>query len=347
MSRKNATIKDIANLAGVSIGSVDRAIHGRYGIKVETRKKILNIIEQSGYEVNELASSLSRRNHIRIAFVTTQAYFDEFYCDVQRGALAAAEQLKDYGIEVIPCFLADFDKEAEKRTLEELLSRNIQGIILCPFHENELDEVIDKFTDMGVPVVTVATDAPKSKRLACVSTDSRKNGEMAAELMSLLIGGEGKVIAISGFKSITDHEQKLQGFCSYLSQYAPRIEIVGAFHTCQNETEIYNITSSMLETHTDLNGIYIATSSSKGACKAVEDYNRGDSIKFISTDLHKEVRAYMQKGIIDASIYQSPYRQGFLSAQILFDYIAKGKLTAGTNFIRPEIVLPGCVALFN
>lgn len=347
MVNKISTIKDIARLAGVSIGSVDRALHGRYGIKESTRKKILNVIEQNGYEVNELASSLSKRKSIRIAFVTTQAYYGEFYSDVQRGALAAASQLKDFGVEVIPLFSDDFDKEAEKNILEELFSQNIQGIILCPFHENELDEIINKFADTGVPVVTVATDAPMSKRLACVSTDSYKNGELAAQIMILLTGGKGKIIAISGFKSITDHEHKMQGFCTYIAKNAPSIDIIGAFHTYQNESEIYNITSSMLSSHVDLAGIYIATSSSKGACKAVEDSHRGGQVKLVSTDLHQEVRDYMNKGIINASIFQDPFRQGYLSAQILFDYISKGKLAKGTNYIRPEIVLPGSISLFD
>jgi LacI family transcriptional regulator len=62
MNPKSLGVKDIAKLANVSIGTVDRVLHNREGVSLKTKEKILAIIKQYNYEPNIIAQSLTKKN---------------------------------------------------------------------------------------------------------------------------------------------------------------------------------------------------------------------------------------------------------------------------------------------
>ena len=93
---KRVTIKDIAATLGVSIGTVDRALHDRPGIKAETRERVLAQARLMGYETNLIARSLSRKHQLKIGCVFPAEYL--FYPDIEAGINAAYESLIDYNV---------------------------------------------------------------------------------------------------------------------------------------------------------------------------------------------------------------------------------------------------------
>ena len=68
-SNNSATMEQVAKLAGVSIGTVDRVVHNRSGVSEKTKRKVYEVIEQIGYKTNIYASILSRRKSYRIIAV--------------------------------------------------------------------------------------------------------------------------------------------------------------------------------------------------------------------------------------------------------------------------------------
>jgi len=131
--KKSFTIQDIAKLTGYSIGTVDRTLHHRKGIKAETQKKILEAVERVGYRINRVASALSRKKPLVFAAVFPRE-LHYFYDDIRRGFQDAIERLKDFrvtppykDIETLGC--------GEEETLKSLLSQEISGVVFAPGHE--------------------------------------------------------------------------------------------------------------------------------------------------------------------------------------------------------------------
>src|ERR1700761_6366143 len=86
-----AGIRDIAEALGTSIGTVDRALHGRSGVSARTKAKVLRMAEQLGYKPNIAARSLKLNRKIRIAAVLPReiaAFFDP----LREGIRTAAEE---------------------------------------------------------------------------------------------------------------------------------------------------------------------------------------------------------------------------------------------------------------
>jgi len=341
--KKNSrvTIRDISKALNVSIGTVDRALHGRPGINEETRRKVLEKAKELNYKVNKVAQSLSRKKPIRIGAiipsrVTSVKYF---FDDVINGITKAAEKLKDFKTEIVIKSVDSIDYLLQIKTINKLLEEGIDGLAICPFHRYELNRIINEVTEKGIPVVTIGTDAPESKRLTCISTNSYKTGEIAGELMAKFINFEGKVVAMIGFKAFADNEEKVKGFCDMLNVMAPRVKVEKVYETFELEENAYFYTKKAIEELPDLAGIYVGTANSPGVCRALKDAGKNGAIKVIATDIFEDNSKYIKDGTIYATIYQSPFMQGYNSIHILYQNITSKKSFPNVCYVKTEVVM--------
>ena len=149
----------IAELADVSIGTVDRALHGRGGIKEATRQRILQIARRIGYTPNLAARALSvARTSTRIGVcMPREIHF--FYDELWSGVLDEARRVAQFGVQFLnrPVqVLGEGDTEA----LSELVQSGVNGIILTAGNPTGLKPLMDEAEERGIPVVCVSTDAP-------------------------------------------------------------------------------------------------------------------------------------------------------------------------------------------
>ncbi|MGQ9472875.1 MAG: LacI family DNA-binding transcriptional regulator [Candidatus Caldatribacteriaceae bacterium] len=335
--KKRPTIKDIAELSGVSIGTVDRALHGRKEINPQTKEKVLKVAKNLGYETNYIASALSRKKPLVLAAIFPRE-LHYFYDDVRRGFLDALEQLKNF--KVIPLFkdVGALGKGEEKEALEELFEEEVDGVIFVPGHRSRFNALIDRFAERNIPVVTVSTDAPRSKRLTAVYVDPCKNGELAGELMSHFVPEGSTVVAMVGSLDIEDHFRKMEGFQKSLKESFQKIRLGEIVENQEDEKLARENCCRILQKYPDVRGIYIATANSVAVCEVLEGCFP-HRVKVIATDLFQEMIPYLVKGVIHATIFQNPYRQGFEATMFLFHFLAKGVVPPFHSYLEPIVVM--------
>lgn len=334
--KKRPTIKDIALASGFSIGTVDRALHGREGINPKTRERILAVARELGYETNRVASALSKRTPVVLAALFPRE-LHYFYDDVRRGFRDAVAQLRDF--RVLP-HIREVEAlgRGEEKALEELLEENVDGLVLVPGHRSRLNAYIERFAERGTPVVTVSTDAPGSKRLSAVYVDPKKNGELAGELMAHFLQKEGPVAVMVGSLEIEDHFQKVQGFSLSWERFAGNTAPC-IFENEEKEDVAYENTLLALREIPNLRGIYVATANSPAVCRALEDAGKAREIVVVATDLFGEMVPYLAKGVIQATIFQNPYRQGFEAVRLLFRFLVEGVVPPPCRYLEPIVVM--------
>ena len=335
--KKHPTIKDIAEISGFSIGTVDRALHNRGEINAQTKRKILEVAKTLGYETNYVASALSRKKPLIFAAIFPRE-LHYFYNDIRRGFLEAVERLRNF--KVVP-LLRDIESlgKGEEEALEALLHEEISGVVFVPGHRSRFNQLIDCFAERGIPVVTVSTDAPLSKRLTTICVNPRKNGELAGELMSHFVSRGSKVAVMVGSLEIEDHLQKVEGFKEALARASQEIHLLGILENQEDEEKARQNFQEMLWYHPDLSGVYIATANSVAIGKVLEERNSGGNLKVIATDLFDEMIPYLEKGVIHATIFQNPYRQGFEAAMSLFRYLVEGIMLPTYSYLEPIVVM--------
>ncbi len=151
MKKENRGVHLIAELANVSIGTVDRALHGRGGIKESTKLRILQVARQIGYTPNLAARALSvARAGARIGVcMPREIHF--FYDQLWSGVLEEARRVAHLGIQFVhrPVqVLGEHDTEA----FQELVESGVYGIILTAGNPTGLKPLIDEAEANGIRV---------------------------------------------------------------------------------------------------------------------------------------------------------------------------------------------------
>ena len=346
MKKQRHGIHLIAELASVSIGTVDRALHGRNGINESTRERILQIARQISYTPNLAARALSASKAGARIGVCIPREIHFFYDQLWSGVLDEARRVAPLGVQLVnrPVQTLGVD---DTEAFEELVQSGVSGIILTAGNPEGLKPLIDEAEGKGIRVVCVSTDAPESRRSSIVCVEPKLNGCLAGELMGKFVPRGSKVAVVTGMLSTEDHRRKTDGFSEAFPRHCPGGKIVKVVEGHEDEDESFQKTFDLLGRGSGLAGIYVNTVNCLPVCRALGARGLAGKIKLITTDLFAEMSPYFQKGIITASIYQQPHRQGQIAVRLMADNLT-GKVPLPTIIhLSPGVVMSSNLHLFR
>lgn len=341
---KSIGIKQIAAAARISIGTVDRALHNRPGVNPTTRNRVLKIAESLGYKPNLAARNLKLNRHLRIAVHLPRhiaSFFDPLRSGIREAVQAAHSVTVDLDFRTYP-HLGDGDL----KLLEDDLDRGYDGILMTPGNPLLVESTIRKLTDRGTAVVCVASDAPRTNRLATISVDAATSGSIAAELLGRVLHDEGTVATITGDLKTLDHGEKLRGFAAALATMAPHLTLIPAIESHERPKEAYQATLTLLKRKPRPLGIYVNTAISIPVLQALEESGLCGRIQLITTDLFPELVPLIESGKILATLYQRPFTQGKLAFETLYRYLLEGVQPQPVTRLAPHIILRSNLPLF-
>lgn len=346
MPKQHRGIHLIAHMANVSIGTVDRALHGRGGINAKTREKILQIARQIGYTPNLAARTLSvARAGARIGVcIPREIHF--FYDQLWSGVLDEAKQVSQLGIDFVHRPVHALG-EGDTQAFTELVDQGVNGIILTAGNPKELKPLIDDAESKGTRVVCVSTDAPESRRSTVVCVEPYLNGCLAGELMGKFVAPGSKVAIVAGMLTAEDHRKKSDGFSDAFPRHCPGGKIAAVVEGHEDEDESFQKTFDLLRRHPGLAGIYVNTVNCLPVCRALGARNLSGRVKLITTDLFLEMSPYFKKGTIAASIYQHPHRQGQIAVRLMTDSLTGKASFPPAVHLSPGVVMSSNLHLFR
>src|SRR3984893_10479940 len=341
MSKERRGIHLIAEMANVSIGTVDRALPGRGGIKDATRQRILQIARQIGYPPNLAARARSVTKASSRIGVCIPREIRFFYDQLWSGVLEEARRLQQLGVEFVTRPVRTLGQD-DTEAFKELIATGVDGIILTAGNPKDLTPLINDAEENGISVVCVSTDAPESRRSTVVCVEPWLNGCIARELMGKLLPPGSKVAVIAGMLTAEDHRKKTDGFSDTFPRHCAGGKIAAVVEGHEDEDESFQKTFDVLRRIPTLSALYVNTVNCLPVCRALGARGLAGKIKLITTDLFAEMSSYFQKGTITASIYQQPHRQGQIAVRLLAD-----NLTNKTNFPPAVHLSPGVVMSSN
>ena len=344
-SRKRTGIPLIADLAGVSIGTVDRALHGRAGINQKTRSRILRIARRIGYRPNAAARLLAKGKLVRIG-VCVPREIAYFYDELWQGIREEANLYSGRGAEFVLVEVPELGK-GERSAFKKLLASNPDGIIVTPGNPAAMTPLIDTAEDKGIRIVCVSTDAPASRRSSVVAIEPRLNGLIAGELMANFVPAGSRVAIVTGMLRTVDHHEKVEGFTASFLRQSDGGQVVAIIEGHEQPDESFRKTRQMLKREPRLEGIYVNTVNCLPVCRALAAADRVHRIRLITTDLFREMIPLLDSGAIAASIHQKPYAQGQLAVRSLAEHLLHGADLLKMQYLNPNIVLRSNWHLFR
>lgn len=330
------TLKEIANIAGVSRGTVDRVLNNRGSVNPETARKVREIVRALDYHPNKAGTTLAaQKKRYRIGvilFGENHPFFDE----VVDGVNQKAAQLADYGVTTI-MRRVDYNAQAQLDAIDALVADGIHGLMLAPYNDDRIRQRIDALTTQQIPVITVNTDIEGSSRLAYVGSDYYEGGRIAAGLFALMTEGPMHLGIVTGSEGILCHTERIRGLRSVLEESYSRIQITDTIENHDDEIMSYNVTSDLLTRHPEINALFFVAGGVYGGCRAVRESGR--PIKIVSFDEVPTTLELVRSGVIQATISQQPHKQGSRSLNLLFEYLTSGSLPTEPDPVEHSILI--------
>ena len=336
-SSRRVGVRHLAETLGVSIATVDRALHDRPDINPMTKARILKSAQQLGYRPNLAARFLRSHVPLRIAAVVPLE-IASFFNELRRGIDSATGQFAAAGLQVE---YYDYPRLGVKEvdTVQRALGANPRGLIVVPGSPGALKPLIQSASRMKIPVVCVNTDAPGSGRLTSVTMDPIFSGSSAAELIGRFAQGEGNVALVTGALKTTVHRRQAEAFRDTLARLFPAMQITGVLEAHDREDEAYKKVVATVRPAHKLSAVYVGTANSAGVLRALSDLGLLGRVTVVTTDLFPLLVRYIRSGAVAATIWQRPRSQGRMAVEALFRFLAEGRCPRPTVELTPHILL--------
>lgn len=320
------TIKEIAELAGVSRGTVDRVINNRGCVNPIKEKKVLEIIKALNYTPNLAGKTLAvKKKQLKFGYILFgSTSSNPFFLDVVEGIESRATELSEYGVSVEIRYAVIDDPGLQVKLINELIEGGISGLVITPINHPLVVEKVKQLTADGFPVVTTNTDIPNSGRLAYVGSDYFKGGETAAGIIHMICAGKAKVGIVMGSPLVLCHSERIAGFKRRIEEEYTGITIVDTEINNDDDIQSFIVTKRLLETRPEIDTLFLAAAGVAGACRAVKELGLERKVKVISYDTTTASRELIQSGAIAVAITQEPFIQGSRPLDILLNYVGMG-----------------------
>ncbi len=193
-NKDDIRIVDIARLAGVSAGTVDRVIHNRGKVSATNKAKVERVLRETGYEPNFVASALASRKEYPIAVVAPSYEGAGYWSMVGEGIEKAAGELRRYNVSV-DFFRFDQYDRASFPTAETILSeKEYKGVVIATLFEERAKELSAQLDEREIPYVYIDSVIEGQSDVAYFGVDAHRSGYIAGRLLAREVGPDASIL---------------------------------------------------------------------------------------------------------------------------------------------------------
>jgi len=338
--KRNNTIKDIAELAGVSKGTVDRVLHKRGKVSKKAMQKVNAVLSEIDYQPNFIARSLKNNKVYQICVLLPDANKDQYWQPCNEGIKQAVLEFKTFNISIKTFVFDPVSIDSFLEESEAILDTLPDAILMAPLFQKEALAVIEKFNKAGILVNTFNNEVASNTVKGFVGQDLFQSGRVAANLMDLLLN-KGEIVIIhidEDFENAIFMQEKEKGFRNYFNEISNSEYTIS---TCKLKYPNFEgDLTDYINAHPKVSGIFVTTSKAYRVAE-ISSKNQDNNIAIVGYDLLDENIEFLKNGKINFLINQNPKRQIYLGITYLaehfpFDKVAPVKKLLPIGIINSE-----------
>jgi LacI family transcriptional regulator len=340
-SNCNVRIKDIAELAGVSVGTVDRVLHGRPNVSAKSKQKVENVLHSIEYKPNMYASALATNRQYHFYCLLPEHREDSTWSEVEEGILTSVQQLVDFHVDIKCLYFDLFNDESFLAKGQEVIDAKADGIIIMPQEPEPTRILCGKFDNAHIPYTFVDTNYINLNPLAFFGQDPMRSGYFAAHIFMMASRGANEVFVFlpmsEGRVATKQIEYRQNGFLQYMKYNYPDCQIRQLNLTIEDHTENSRRFDDFFERYPNLR--YGITFGSRAylAGDYLAKKNRRE-IRIMGYDVLDRNIDCIRKGTISFLIGQHSWAQGFRCVRALFDHLVLHKEVNKLNYMPIELL---------
>ena len=227
-----------------------------------------------------------------------------------------------------------YDPNGERDAFESAVQKKPAGILISVADANLLKDNIDRAITSGIPIITIDSDAPASKRLFFIGTNNYQAGMTGGKRLALELKNRGNV-AVFTMPSQPNLNERMRGYLDALEGY-PQIKVTRIVDIKGDPRIAFDAATQFLgndkKEHIDAFVCLEAVSGNEVA--TVLDNNGVKGRIVLAMDADPGTLEWVRKGVITATISQKPYTMAFLGLQMLDNLHHDGLKTLDSDWTR-------------
>ena len=324
-------IKDIAKMAGVSSGTVDRVLHNRGSVSESSRKAVERILTEVGYRYNIHTSAVSLTKEFNLVITTPSGIPGEYWGSVMSGIEHALKEFSDINIHFRHALYNQFDVYSCRSAFESVLEMSPDAVIIGPTFASETVRLCNELDKSEVPYVFVDSVIDGTSPVASYTTDQYACGHLLGRLLSSFTPSDAK-FAICGTARVGDERsnntrERKKGFLAYFKETDRSGSVTEIRFSISNPKETEDLILDMVEKNPDIKGIAVLNSRGYVVADILRCHGI-DDIRLMSFDLTSNNVRCIQNESISAVLCQRPELQGFFSVKSLIHWLRYRKTDA-------------------
>ncbi|WP_395175167.1 LacI family DNA-binding transcriptional regulator [Roseibium alexandrii] len=291
-------VKEIALQSGLSTATVDRVLNNRAHVSPQTRRRVEDAVEELILQEGQLAAR-GRRVFIDVLVETPKRFSRE----IQRASEAVLSEFKPIALRPRFHVFETLSPQDCALELERIGRRGSQGVCLKARDTGLVRAAINALTDRGIPVVTVFTDNPGSRRLAYAGLNNIRAGQTAAYLMHNWLPDDAEaVLTTLSQHSFRGEEHRYEGFSKQLRALRPSIQLLDASGGGGHNPATGKEVAEQVITQRRIDGVYSMGGGNRAILTALDDMDIRPST-FIAHDLDEDNLELLAQSRLSVVLY--------------------------------------------
>jgi len=252
-----------------------------------------------------------------------------------------ADAAKEFGFKAEMIGPTPMDAVKQLEQIKTLVDAGmVDGIGIAPLDAKTFLPYIDELMDKGIPVVTVTSDIPESKRLATYGQTFESLEKISYDQAKMLIktlgpDPKGDVAILNVLPDLEGLIMRENGTKRAIAEY-PGLNLLGTYGSTIDFDKCYADIEALVSVNPNIVAIFAEdATTTPSLARVLRDKNLNDKIKSSGYDMTEESLLFVKSGNLDILVGQNPYAQGYLSMRALYEYIVDGKKPVSVD-VEPE-----------
>lgn len=346
---KRTTIREIAELAGVSPGTVYKILHNKGNVSNRSKAAVDKVLASTGYTSDEYFAPTAKA--CRIALLAPAYTVGDYWSRIYEGIRDAVKQSGYPGVTLDFFLYNQFDVYSCLAVHKLLLEKRPDAVIIGTIFLEETISFCASLEELSIPYALVDSHLEGTHPLATFAADQLSAGRVMGHLLTAATRPGSKLAVFESKRSearfSVNSLVRRDGFIDYLKETGREKDLIGTCYTSTIPSENEEAIRRLLEEHKNIEGIAVLNSRGSSIAEVLDNLGRRD-IKLVSFDMTMQNVEYLRKGNIFALFCQHPYWQGFEAANTLIRHQIQGKEPDSVqNLLSIDIVLKEMVDLYK
>ncbi|MGI6223674.1 MAG: LacI family DNA-binding transcriptional regulator [Prevotella sp.] len=337
-------IKDIAERAGVSVGTVDRVLHNRANVSKKAVKQVQAALKEMNYRPNMYASALAYNKQYLFFLLIPKHGKEAYWDEVEEGVKRCEQERSDFQIDVKTVYYDRADSDSLVKAGESCLEQKPDGVILVPTTLDSTRKFTDQLHEANIPFVMLDSYMPDLRPLAFFGQDSFQSGYFAARMFMLLAFKETAVMLMkqtNGGQTVSKQQANREvGFRHYMSDHYPDVKILELQLDINDSEEHYDQQLEKFFTaHPEVHHCITLGAHASIVGSFLLRTNRRD-VQIMGYDFMPQNNKCMREGSISFLVCQHAFMQGYYCVDTLFRAIVLKQEVQPVNYMPIELLTP-------